>query len=366
MVNMYLDTDVHKHTSYKRDISFDDVFTFKNMYKSYKNCIKGVSWKASTQKYIMYSATNIHNTLDKLRKGTYKSKGFCEFDICERGKKRHIRSVLIEERVVQRCLCDYCLNPLLERTLIYDNGASMKGKGYSFTVKRLDKKLRTFLRHYTDGYILVFDYSKFFDSISHKLVYEILEKHLKDERLLKLTKHFVDNFGDVGLGLGSQISQILALASVNNIDHLMPKGYGRYMDDGYIIFSSKEELSKYLNVIKTESNKVGLKLNEKKTQIIKLSHGFTFMKIKYYITPTKKIIKRISRKSVVRERKRIKALERKYKAGEITLSNCMMNISSWFAYAKQFNSRRTIYSMVELVAKTFKVRKSYVFKNCVK
>lgn len=75
----------------------------------------------------------------------------------------------------------------------------------------------------------------------------ILHKEFTDERLLALTEHFIDAFGDKGMGLGSQISQVLALASANRLDHyvkeiLQVRGYGRYMDDGYLIHTSKAYL----------------------------------------------------------------------------------------------------------------------------
>ena len=46
----------------------------------------------------------------------------------DRHELRHIRSVHINERVVQRCLCDYSLVPVLSRSFVYDNGASIKIK----------------------------------------------------------------------------------------------------------------------------------------------------------------------------------------------------------------------------------------------
>ena len=46
-----------------------------------------------------------------------------------------------------------------------------------------------------------------------------MKKHLADEQLIKLSLHFVQMFGSVGLGLGSQVSQILAVAVPNKLDH---------------------------------------------------------------------------------------------------------------------------------------------------
>lgn len=236
--------------------NFDWVFSYEHLYHSYKMCRRNVGWKASVQKYITNAPINVYQTWQRLQAGKYRTSGFFEFDLMERGKKRHIRSVTIGERIVQRCLCDYALVPVLGRTYIYDNGASMANKGYSFAVDRLCQHLRQHYRkHGTEGYVLLFDFSKFFDRVSHRVVKAVLHKEFSDERIIKLTEHFIDAFGDVGLGLGSQISQVLALASANRLDHYIQEqcrigSYGRYMDDGYLIHPSKEYLQKCLEGIR--------------------------------------------------------------------------------------------------------------------
>lgn len=91
--------------------------------------------------------------------------------------------------------------PVLERTFVYDNGASMKNKGYDFAVRRITQHLHEHYRKYgNEGYILLFDFSKFFDNVSHEVVKAILHKEFTDERLLALTEHFIDAFGDKGMG----------------------------------------------------------------------------------------------------------------------------------------------------------------------
>lgn len=120
---------------------YNKVFTFDNLYHSYKQCCKGVGWKSSTHKYRTNALLNVNSTYKMLRDGTFKSKGFYEFNIIERGKPRHIQSVHISERVVQRCLCDYSLVPILKRSFIYDNGACIKLRGIDFALNRMNRHL---------------------------------------------------------------------------------------------------------------------------------------------------------------------------------------------------------------------------------
>lgn len=339
--------------------NFDWVFSYEHLYHSYKMCRRNVGWKASVQKYITNAPINVYQTWQRLQAGKYRTSGFFEFDLMERGKKRHIRSVTIGERIVQRCLCDYALVPVLGRTYIYDNGASMANKGYSFAVDRLCQHLRQHYRkHGTEGYVLLFDFSKFFDRVSHRVVKAGLHKEFSDERIIKLTEHFIDAFGDVGLGLGSQISQVLALASANRLDHYIQEqcrigSYGRYMDDGYLIHPSKEYLQKCLEGIRRICEELEITLNEKKTQIVKLSRGFTFLKVRFFLLPGGRIVRKIYHCSVTRMRRKLKSYQRFVAAGKMTMDDVYQSWQSWKAYASNFNAWHTIQSMAALYNKLF-------------
>ena len=301
-----------KEKNYSGCDDFDQVFSYGNLYRSYKKCRRGVAWKASVQKYITQAPLLLNQTYDRLQDGTFRSGGFYEFDLNERGKLRHIKSVTINERVVQRCLCDYALVPVLGRTFVYDNGASMEHKGYTFSIKRLCQHLREHYRKYgTDGYILLFDFSKFFDNVSHEVIKKIMFREFTDKKIIGLTMHFVRMFGDVGLGLGSQISQTFALASANRLDHYVKevcriRGYGRYMDDGYLIHESKEYLQGCLDGIRRICKELGIVLNEMKTQIVKLTHGFKYLKTRFYLLDTGRVVRKIHKKSITRQRKKLK------------------------------------------------------------
>lgn len=341
---------------------FDDfrtVFSYKHLYRSYKCCRRGVAWKASVQKYIANAPLNVYRTYKELEAGKFRSPGFFEFDLYERGKHRHIRSTGIMERVVQRCLCDNALVPMVERSFIYDDGASMKNKGYDFAIRRITRHLQEHYRKYgTEGYILLFDFSKFFDNVSHELIKADLRRRFTDQKILALTEHFIDAFGERGMGLGSQISQVLALASANRLDHFIKdecrvRGYGRYMDDGYIIYHNKEYLVALKDHIRDVCAELGITLNEKKTQIVKLSHGFSWLKVRFFLTETGKVVKKIYKRSVTRMRMKLKKLAKMLDAGKLTFPDIWVTWQSWRAYAMRFDAWNTIQNMGKLYCKLF-------------
>lgn len=229
--------------------NFDCVASLDSLYRSAKSASKGVTWKASTQKYLINILFRNWKTRQDLLAGKDIRKGFIKFDINERGKVRHIQSVHFDERVVQKSLCMNVLYPTFSKLLIHDNSASQKGKGTHFSLNRVEKHLREFVRkHGAEGYILTLDFKDYFGKINHKVMKEIYQKNFKDENILKLSYDFIDAFGEVGLGLGSETSQINAITFLNDIDQYIKRNfryYGRYMDDSYIIHDNKEELKNF-------------------------------------------------------------------------------------------------------------------------
>lgn len=338
---------------------FNNIFTFNNLLKSARKSFLGVGWKASVQKYRNNQITNTYKMLNKLDKPIYRSMPFYEFDIMERGKHRYIKSLHISERVVQKCLCKEYLVPLISKRLIYDNGACIKGKGIDFSRRRFVKHLRAYrLTYGRDGYVLTFDFSKYFENINHNILFDMLDKVVEDKEVLKLLKALIKDFGNKGLGLGSEISQILALYYPNKIDRyikeeLRVKYYGRYMDDGYLIHHDKEFLQKAKVGITEIAEKLNIKMNVRKTHINKISNGICWLKMRYYLSETGKIIKKPNRENIVRMRRKLKKFKVKLENNEMSICDIEKSYTSWLGSIKKTNSYKTVKSMNELYNNLF-------------
>lgn len=324
------------------------------------------SWKASIQKYEAYLLRNIYQTIESVKNGDNLSLGFIEFELCERGHRRDIRSVHIKERVPQRLISDKVLIPVLSNSLIYDNGASLKDKGLHFSLNRLVAQLQKYHRSKNkdpngyvsgrdpSGYILQIDFRHFFDSIPHKEVYRMLEEKFKDPTIRRIMHQLVDAFGpERSLGIGSQVSQILAVSFPNSVDHYIKeklgiKFYGRYMDDLYLIHEDKEYLKKCLEGIRIEVAKIGLEINDRKTHISRIDRWFTFLKFKFKLEPTGKVAIRPSRDNIVRERRKLKKLQPKVEAGEIPFGAVEQQYESFKAHLSFASCGRTVRHMDRL------------------
>ena len=374
------------------------VYDANSLIDAFNKSKKGTAWKESVQRYEANLLRNVNKTQKELKDGTHEQMGFYEFDLNERGHVRHIKSMHISDRVVQRSVCDNVLVPELSKYLIYDNGASMEGKGIHFARKRLSTHLHKFYRKNksNEGYVLLIDFSKFFDNIVHDGLIEEMRKKIGDKETMSFVEKLIDTFRvDVSymtddeyancmntlynalehakmdkskltgekfmkksVGIGSQISQISGVYYPTRIDNYCKivrsmKYYGRYMDDIYIIHEDKEYLKGLLNDIHGICDELGLFINPKKTQIVKLSHGFTFLKIKYTLTETGKVIERISKDSVLRERRNLKKLRKFLDEGKVSFEDVRNSYASWRGGVSHYDSYTILQNMDKLFDELF-------------
>lgn len=338
-----------------------------------KDAAKGVKYKASVQRFMLRRLTNVEAINRNLMYRKDIRKGFICFNLMERGKLRKIMSVHFSERVTQKSLNQNALIPVLTRSLIHDNGASQKGKGTGFAMKRLVKHLRRHYRkHGREGYVLLIDFSDYFGSIDHDIAKGIIDKAFDDPGIIWLAHLFIDAYYEFnvrfknlpeseahrGLGLGSEINQTLAITVPNRLDHFIKEvlrieAYERYMDDSCLIHESKEYLEYCLEEIKKVCAKLKIKINEKKTRIVKLSHGFTFLKTKIYLTDTGKILRMPCHKAIVQERRKLKKQKKLVDKNVMTFADVQCSYSSWKGSMKRRNARKTVHSMDKLFDSLF-------------
>lgn len=348
----------------KQHGDFEQVFSYENLLKAGRNCCKGVMWKNSTQSFLSNLCANTYETHKRLMNGTFHSRGFHEFDIVERGKPRHIRSVHISERAVQKALCDEILTDVFSCSFIYDNAASLKNRGVDFAMNRLNCHLQRHWRKYgLQGGVLIGDFSSYFDNGRHDIIYAENERRIHDERIRKIANGFMEDFGDVGFGLGSQVSQIDALMMASPMDHYIKeklgiKGYGRYMDDFYLIHPDMEYLQDCLTKLRAKCASMGLILNPKKTRIIPLRQGFRFLKTKFILTENGKVVRRMSRKSSKAMHRKLKKFRHWVDAGKFTTEDVRTSYESWKGCMRRGNSYRALKRMDRFYTQLFGNRRN--------
>ena len=319
--------------------------------EAYYKCRKGVRWKATVQKFGLHLFRRTRQISHLLYIDEWESSGFNEFDIIERGHPRHILSVDIAERCIQRSLCDNYLVPVLTRPLIYDNGATLTGKGINFSIRRFKVHLERFIRRYGGkGYIYFFDFSSYFANIDNELLLDKATKYLRESNLNNLYSKFILAFGFVGLGLGSQVSQISAVFYPNDLDHyikdvLRIKEYGRYMDDGYAMFETYEDAMNFEKILYELCNKNHILINLKKCKCVPITDDYVFLKQRLFVDD-KKIVMRTNKSAARKERGRLKKYKALLDEGRLTYDEIYLNFHSWLCVYYNRNNFFTLLNMI--------------------
>ena len=217
--------------------NIEEIFCFHKVMYYADKCCNGVRYKKSTQNFQLHMFTNIANTCRNIKNGTYVVDKTYKFKINERGKIRNIDAPHITDRLVHKVIADEILLPIYTPHMIYDNGASVKGEGFGFAIKRVKTKLQKWNRKYgLNGYVVLIDFSKFFKNCSHDVIHDIHKRYICNDNLIKLIEDYL--FIGKGIALGVEIAQREACIIPNRLDHfLQDRGYmmERYMDDTFFI-----------------------------------------------------------------------------------------------------------------------------------
>lgn len=367
---------------------------------AYEKSIRDSKWKPSVQSFNLNYLVEVNKIKKEIEEGTYKTSDVSKFIIHERGKTRVISGNSVIDRTVRHYLCDEILMPNIRPKLIYDNGSSVKGKGVDFTRKRLRTHLHRFYKkHGNKGYILIGDFTKFYDNIRHDIAFEMLScftddtwekvlreifdsfkvdvSFLSDEDYSKcMDKIFnsikyeaIDNkyktgqkFMNKSVKIGDQTSQILGIYYPYLIDNYVKivrgmKYYARYTDDFYIISDSKEELRDILENIKVICNELGIFLNENKTVITRLDRKFHFLQNTYQLTESGHIIEKINKKRLVAMKRKLRKLKIKLDEGKVTYEMIEQTYRSWVGGYKKYLSKKQLENLDELFINLFKETK---------
>lgn len=81
--------------------------------------------------------------------------------------------------------------------------------------------------------------------------------------------------------------------------------------------------------IRETAKSLGLFINDKKTRIVKLSATYKYLQVKYSLTETGRVIKRINTATITRRRKKLKAYKRMMDAGTMQYEDIRESQKSW-------------------------------------
>lgn len=370
-----------------------DILTDANaLYRGYLSARKSARWKPSVQMYEWNFLEKLTELQSDLINGTYRTSPPSEFLLNERGKIRPVTGLQIRDRIVRHVLCDEILLPRIRPKLIYDNAASLKDRGIDFARKRLKVHLHRFYNrnHSNQGYILLTDFSKYYDNIRHDTALNLLRPFVDDERVFAIIEHIFDTYAvDVSymtddeyahcmdyihdnvkyrlehheqkgekimrksVQVGDQLAQVIGVYYPTEIDNYVKivrgvKEYARYNDDTYSIYTSRDEALDVLGGIEEHAKNLGIFINHKKTHIAKIDSTFRYLQNLYYVTPEGRVVERINPLAITRARRKIKKFPNLIKSGHMSLLDERNWFASWYGCRYKTMSNLQRQHMIEL------------------
>ncbi len=300
---------------------YDDIISTENLLYAWQEFERGKKKKSDVMEYKRYLMTNIINLHNSLKERTYTHGPYQHFIICD-PKRRDIHKASVRDRLLHHAIYRK-LYPFFDSAFIADSYSCRDNKGTHRALRRFDTFARKVGRNHTRTvWVLKCDIRKFFASVDHVVLLEILKERIQDEDVLKLLENLVGSFetGDLvfsenlklrtknrtrGLPLGNLTSQLLVNIYMNEFDQyvkhkLKTKYYIRYADDFVFMSHDKSEIEAVCE--KSEAfltYRLKLSLHPNKVFLTTLTSGVDFLGWAHF--PYHKVLRTVTKKRMMRK-----------------------------------------------------------------
>ncbi len=353
---------------------FNKICSYENLYLAYEKARKRKTLKQYVIEFEKELKQNILDLQNELINGTYYPKPLETF-ILRDPKTRKISKSDFRDRVVHHALCNI-IEPLFDKSFIYDNYANRLGKGSIKAVERFDIFKRKISKNFTkECYVLKADIKHYFETVNHEVLITLIKKKIGDEKVLWLITKILNNHvtqsgggaKPTGMPLGNLTSQFFANIYLNELDQyvkhkLRAKYYIRYVDDFIILDNTKAKLEEYKEKINDFlNNSLKIELHPDKSKIHNINIGTNFLGFRVFHKHKlvrKKNLKKFERKFI--------QLRKKYHNGMITRENVIQIFEGWIAYVINADTYKYRRHITRLFNKYFPIEKTTEIKNTKK
>jgi len=266
---------------------YNNIISVENLLVSWREFLCGKRKRKDVAEFSVNFMDNIFMLHRELVEKTYKHGGYQAFRISD-PKPRDIHKASVCDRLVHHAIYRI-MYPHFDRKFIFDSYSCRINKGTHKAIYRLRHFGHIVSKNNTRTcWVLKCDIRKFFANIDHKILKNILEKHIGDENALWLFSQIIDSFETenkirVGLPLGNLTSQLLVNIYMNKLDHFMKRElkanfYIRYADDFVILHEDRGYLEKSIpKISEFLETKLKLSLHPNKVFIKTLASGTDFL-----------------------------------------------------------------------------------------
>lgn len=289
---------------------YEKIISIENLELADINARKRKSKSRGVIEHDKNKENNILALHEILRNKTFKTSKYKIFKIHDPKERDIYELPYYPDRIVHHAVMNI-LEPIWVKIFINDTYSCIKGRGIHLAARRL-KNVLINNKEETE-YCLKIDIRKFYNSIDHDILKQILRKKIKDIDLLNLLYEIIDSAD--GVPIGNYLSQFFANLYLAYFDHWIKeikkvRFYFRYADDMVFLLKDKENLHDLLNEIIKYLN-INLKLSLKSNfQIFKIEdRGIDFLGYRFWHTHVllRKSIKKNIFKTIQKNKKNLKA-----------------------------------------------------------
>lgn len=344
---------------FTRDDLLEQILSPSNLNKAYKQVVSnngsgGVDG-LKTEELLGWLHQHKITLLQSIEQGTYRPHPVRQVEIPKAGgKKRQLGIPTVVDRLIQQSISQI-LSPVYEQEFSRTSYGFRPGRSCHDALRQV----QTYITHgYTYGVDL--DLEKFFDTVNHSRLIELLSKRIKDGRVISLIHKYLlagvqigEQFEEREMGVpqGGPLSPLLSNIILNELDkELEDRGHSfvRYADDCLILCKSKRAAERTKrNIIRFIEDVLYLRVNDAKTKVGYV-RGMKFLGYSFYVKSGKCRLS-VHPKSYDKFRFKLKSLTgRSNGLGyEIRKSSLRCFIMGWLEYFKLADMKKRLQSMDE-------------------
>ncbi len=323
---------------------YPQIIAFENILLAARKAQRGKRFRENVLAFNYDLEKELVQLQNQLETKTYYPGNYRTFYIKE-PKIRMISAAPYRDRVVHHALCNIIV-PIFERTFIHDSYANRVGFGSHRALRRFTQFARS------SRYVLQCDIKKYFPSIDHSILKNLIRRKLKCKDTLWLIDTIIDNSNEQlpviehfpgddllvplqrkrGLPIGNLTSQFFANCYLDTFDHFVKeqlkiKKYVRYVDDFALFADDWQFLAEARIAVEEYLAKLRLKIHPIKGELFETKHGANFLGFR--ILPDRI---RVRTENLRRARRRLKRLQTEYADGKINWSKVSQSLKSWAAH----------------------------------
>lgn len=278
---------------------------------------------------------NIRRLHQQLKDKSFRNSEYETFKIYEPKERLIFRLPYYPDRIVHHAIMNI-MEPVWTKVFTADTYSCIKGRG----IHAIIPKMKAALTNESTKYCLKIDIRKFYPSIDHNVLKEIVRRKIKDDDLLWLLDEIIDSAP--GVPIGNYLSQYFSNLYLAYFDHfvkeeLKVKYYFRYADDMVFLSDQKSELWDVFEMTKIFMRNLKLEIKEN-YRVFPVEKGIDFVGYVFY--PTHTLLRKSIKQNMFRRIKQFKNNPKK-------LNESLAAYNGWMKHCNSYNLRKKVYHEIE-------------------